>query len=282
MGARRIYRTFDDPSFPLITKRSKNRPTAANFTTIHWHHHFEICYVAAGSFELYQPSGNIMLYAGDMCIFSPSDHHCIRSASNGSEYWSIYFMPELLKMPEGHFFQEEFAGPLMDGSLRLPGLLRSEQMATEIFEDMQKLITSGEKGIQFSAMIDLCVQLLPMCIRLDSQDLSLIAATHPAIREITLYMEANYAERISLKTLAKRVHLHPNYLCALWKRHTGQTIYQYQTRLRLFKAKDMLRQQQTVSQVSEALGFPSVDFFRRKFRKLNGVSPSQFRKSCDE
>lgn len=282
MGARRIYRTFQDPSFPMIIRRYKNRPIADQFSIIHWHHYFEICYIAAGSFELYKLNGNITLYAGDLCIFSPGDHHGIRSTSNGSEYWSVFFMPELLKMPEGHFFQEEFAGPLMDGSLQLPGLLHSDQISTEIFEDMQKLITSGEKGIQFSAMIDLCIQLLPMSTRLDREDLSQLATTHPAIREITLYMEANYAAKLSLQDLAHRVHLHPNYLCALWKKHTGQTIYEYQTRLRLFKAQGMLRQQQTVSQVSEALGFPSVDFFRQKFKARYGISPSQYRKSCDE
>ena len=282
MGARRIYRTFQDPSFPLITRRHKNRPIADQFSNIHWHNYFEICYIAAGSFELYQPNGNIMLYAGDLCIFSPGDHHCIRSTSNGSEYCTVYFMPELLKMPEGHYFQEEFAGPLIDGSLRLPSLLHSEQISTEIFEDMQKLITSGEKGIQFSAMIDLCIQLLPMSTRLDKQNPALDSATHPAIREITLYMEANYATKLSLADLAHRVHLHPNYLCALWKNHTGQTIYEYQTRLRLFKAQGMLRQQQTVSQVSEALGFPSVDFFRQKFKARYGISPSQYRKTRGE
>lgn len=282
MRARRIYRTFQDPSFPMIIRRYKNRPILSQFKSIHWHHYFEICYIAAGSFELYKPSGNIMLYAGDLCNFSPGDHHSIRSTSNGSEYWSVFFMPELLKMPEGHFFQEEFTGPLMDGSLQLPRLLHSEQISTEIFEDMQKLVTSDEKGIQFSAMIDLCMRLLPMSTRLDIQNSVHDTSSHPAIREITLYIEANYATKLSLQALADRVHLHPNYLCALWKRHTGQTIYQYQTSLRLFKAQALLRQQLTVSQVSEALGFPSMDFFRQKFQKRYGITPSQYRKSCDE
>ena len=61
------------------------------------------------------------------------------------------------------------------------------------------------------------------------------------LTRITEYIDTNYSEKITLEGLARLVHLHPNYLCKLFKTYTGQTAFQQLMRIRLEKAAALLR-----------------------------------------
>jgi AraC-like DNA-binding protein len=63
-----------------------------------------------------------------------------------------------------------------------------------------------------------------------------------------------------------------------FKRVTGISPAQYISRLLTSRAKEMLvSEQQTISETAYALGFESVGQFSTLFRKIEGVTPRQFR-----
>jgi two-component system response regulator YesN len=54
----------------------------------------------------------------------------------------------------------------------------------------------------------------------------------------------------------------------------------YVNRLRVTKACQLLNERQlTVSEVADAVGYPDSSYFARVFRRLAGVSPSEYRNS---
>jgi AraC-like DNA-binding protein len=64
----------------------------------------------------------------------------------------------------------------------------------------------------------------------------------------------------------------------LFKRSTGKSPNQYHINLRLDKAKELLSTTNlNVTEVAYQLGFDSVFYFSRLFKKKNGVSPKSFR-----
>jgi two-component system response regulator YesN len=80
--------------------------------------------------------------------------------------------------------------------------------------------------------------------------------------------------------LAAHVHLHPNYLCALFKEHTGERIFDYLTRVRVDTAAAILRREDiSVSRLAEQTGFPSESLFYQKFRQQMGMSPKAYRRA---
>lgn len=88
---------------------------------------------------------------------------------------------------------------------------------------------------------------------------------------------------IKLKTAAEfagQLHVHPNYLNALVKNHTGKTLREHiQDRL-LHEAKTLLVQTDwDINEISDGLGFSGQAAFTSFFRKKANVSPSVFRKS---
>ncbi|OZI05510.1 AraC family transcriptional regulator [Siphonobacter sp. BAB-5385] len=90
-------------------------------------------------------------------------------------------------------------------------------------------------------------------------------------------------DSVQLKTaaeFAEQLHVHPNYLNALIKNHTGKTLREHiQDRL-LHEAKALLVQTDwDINQISDGLGFSGQAAFTAFFRKKVNVSPSLFRKN---
>ena len=85
---------------------------------------------------------------------------------------------------------------------------------------------------------------------------------------------------LSLKHVATLVSLHPQYLSNLFKRETGVNYSDFVCATRLLAAQRILREgNQSVQQISDALGFSDQAYFCRKFKQLTGKTPAQWRRS---
>ena len=276
MQIRRAYRRYADPEFPLIATRNHRAKVNPVFISVHWHSEIEFFYAAKGSFEVYDDTP-FVVNTGDLCIFPPGKHHCIRNISDDAEFWDILFPTELINMPETHFFQKEFVTPLRTMGLTIPPVLHREQ-ADPLVPAMETIINSKSRAERFVAVIQLCTQIMPYCTVLPNS--SAISAEHTAIQKCIQYLNNHYTDRFSLAELADHVHLHPNYLCALFKKHTGETVSQYLTRSRVGQASELLRTtQMPISQVAEISGFANEDFFCKKFKAIRGMTPNAYHKT---
>lgn len=79
--------------------------------------------------------------------------------------------------------------------------------------------------------------------------------------------------------IAGILHLSPCYFRDLLKFETGKSLDEYIESKRLDAAKKMLSvRDNTVSMVTEKLGYPSVRYFSRLFKKLTGTAPNEYRR----
>ena len=76
------------------------------------------------------------------------------------------------------------------------------------------------------------------------------------------------------------MHLHPNYVCAVFKKATGISFFEHLSRYRINRAARFLRStKDPVNEIAERCGFHSASFFCRKFAQYYGMSPSAYRKN---
>ncbi len=84
----------------------------------------------------------------------------------------------------------------------------------------------------------------------------------------------------TIHELSLEVGINQCYLKKGFKEIFGTTIYDFVQEQRMLKAKLLLKtSHQTVSQVSEQLGFSSISNFSSAFKKHTGIFPSEFQKS---
>jgi AraC-like DNA-binding protein len=82
----------------------------------------------------------------------------------------------------------------------------------------------------------------------------------------------------SLSAVAARLCVHPSYLSRIYKAETGESFLEHVIGARMREARRLLKESnRRVHEVAEALGYRDVNHFTRTFRRVVGVSPSEFR-----
>ncbi|WP_420155029.1 helix-turn-helix domain-containing protein [Siphonobacter sp.] len=82
--------------------------------------------------------------------------------------------------------------------------------------------------------------------------------------------------------LAEQLNREYSALSKLFSESEQQTIEQYVIRLKIEKAKELLSyRERNLSEIADELGYSSVAHLSNQFKKVTGVTPSQFRLSED-
>jgi AraC family transcriptional regulator len=94
-----------------------------------------------------------------------------------------------------------------------------------------------------------------------------------------LVLASDLARRWTLAEIAAEVRVSPVYLTQVFQQVESLPLYQYQLRLRLARALDLLANCDDLTTLAFDLGFSSHSHFSARFRQLYGCSPSEFKKS---
>lgn len=93
------------------------------------------------------------------------------------------------------------------------------------------------------------------------------------------FMQKHYAKPIQLDDVAQAVHISPYHLSHLFPQSTGSTFSEALLRIRIEKAKDLLKDTRlTISDVALETGFNSSSYFTRAFKKWEDMTPTEYRK----
>lgn len=100
-----------------------------------------------------------------------------------------------------------------------------------------------------------------------------------SVMEIKRYIDEHYTEKLTLDTLAADFFINKHYLSRLFRAQFGITVNGYVNQVRITKAKNLLRfSDLTVEDIGIEVGIPDANYFSRAFRKIEGLSPSEYRK----
>ncbi len=126
-------------------------------------------------------------------------------------------------------------------------------------------------------------------LRLESFLISLVRTHHmsnstePAeyserkLQEIHQYIIEHYMEKISLDNICFLFATNKTALCLNFKKEYHMTILNYINHLKIEEAKVLLRKNElSVTEISYKLGFSSVHYFCRLFKKATGQSPKEY------
>ena len=100
------------------------------------------------------------------------------------------------------------------------------------------------------------------------------------IERVKDYLERNFDKRVSLRDAADLIFLSPKYLSRLFKEITGTGFNQYRLTAKMEKAKQILAETGlTVDEISYRLGYKNMESFIRMFKKIVGMTPTEYRES---
>ncbi len=100
-----------------------------------------------------------------------------------------------------------------------------------------------------------------------------------SIENLRLYLDKNFTDDINLGEIARDLHFSSSYLSKWFLKLVGETPSSYVIKLRISKAKQLLRSvhELTVREIGELVGYTDQNYFSRIFKQQTGLSPMHYR-----
>ena len=109
-----------------------------------------------------------------------------------------------------------------------------------------------------------------------------IGAKKQSLQNIKIYLEEHYTEKICLDDLAERFYINKFYLTRVFKEQFGITLLSYLDSVRITHAKQLLRfSDMTVEEIGREVGIEEGAYFNRVFKKVEGITPGEYRRMWD-
>ena len=103
---------------------------------------------------------------------------------------------------------------------------------------------------------------------------------NPHIKHIKRYIADHLTEKINLSDIAEAVHLVPHYCCSLFSKLEGVSVFDFINAQRVELSKNLIASgTSSLSEVAEQVGFEDYNYFARTFKRVTGMTPSEYASS---
>ena len=260
----------------------KFRPAGFEMSQKHFHSEYELYYLAQGEREYFINSKTYHIKR-DNFVFIPSNQIHKTSSVNELAHERILIMidrEEIEKMKENFpllplkRLDENCIVADLEGDnqtyakLMLAGIVREMREKKRGYQDAVKI-----------KMMDLLIFLLRMQKEGEEEEAVIQTPKHQKIYEIADYLLKNYRRNENLEELSEKFYISKFYLCRSFKEVTGMGMNEYIHMARIKQAVRLLEDTSwSVSRISEEVGYDSVTYFEKVFKKYMQFSPLGYKK----
>lgn len=254
------------------------------------HNFWEFVYVDKGEVDVTGGTTHFLLKKGDIIFHKPMEFHSLWA--NGviapnlvvvsfecSSPAMSFFENKILKLGDSernllaHIIDE--AQAVYSSPLNKPGLRKMERRDDVPFGSEQMIKISLER-------------MLIQLIRKGNNTKTGIKPTssirekinQDVLKKIVSYLEDNVDNRISLDDVCRDNLIGRSYLQKLFREKKGSGVMEYFGRLKIEAAKQYIRENtHNFTEIAHSLGYTSIHYFSRHFKKVTGMTPSEYASS---
>lgn len=260
-------------------------------TPVHKHNAWEFVFCEHGCVEALNDTQWYTLRDGDLLFHAPKLNHCVRV---GEQETTLFIMSFVCSNKSMKLFQNVVLHVNNEQKRRLRLIIQELDSAFELpngklllgdFRPSNDAPLGAEQMVS-SYLESLLISLLRTNAKRPgraSSPVSLEDALENRIAyDLQAYINEHLGEHLTLEVLTQHFHYSRSYLTAQFRMTTGMSIMEYISHLRIERAKEMLMDgDMTVAQISEVLGYSSMQYFSQCFKQAVGCSPSRYVSSQD-
>ena len=237
----------------------------------HYHDCHQIILILSGRIQYCINNTTYEAHAGNLLLFSRYENHSINILSPEYKRYVLRLEPVanstqsklyalLTNRPEGFCNTIALGDKFAEFENLFQRILAEYNGQNTLFDDMYPLLIG---------------QLLIMIYRQIPQS----PAFDQTVYDIQKQLEGNCSKQYTLEYLSKQYNISVSSLSHRFKRSTGTSVMEYLLYCRIALSKNYLMQSDlNIGQIVEKCGFSDSSNFSRSFKKINGITPSEFRK----
>ena len=157
----------------------------------------------------------------------------------------------------------------------------SDETASECTEYLKTLMANCEKFSPLDHFRDLSYLLPFFRIILDTMDdispQQPNTSLNPLMHQVLVYINEHFIEPLTLDSLSEQFGISVSTLSHEFMHYVHHSVYNYIIYRRVMLAREKLFEEISLGEISDLCGFGDYSNFLRSFKKLTGVSPSEYR-----
>lgn len=257
------------------------KPSLKNYFYWHYHPEYELVYVEAIS-GIKHVGQHISSFMGsDLILIGRNVPHLNFDYGIQTEYRQI-----VLQLKE-NFLGDAFAETPELSTINK--LFERAAMGLSFGGETKRIVAERLGRMQDQAPFNQLLNLLEVLqilatskevTQLNEQDTSVKLFLDDKIRmgSVYKYIHANYDNNPDVNSIAAIVHLSTAAFCRYFKKQTNMTFTDFVNQYRITQAKTLLLKDVSVSEACYEVGFESLSYFNKLFKKLTSENPSAFKR----
>lgn len=252
------------------------------YNRLHQHEEIQISHIINGSGKLLVGDSIHQFTKGDIFVIGSNLPHVFKSVLDEKDahmitvfFTSQSFGTDFFKLPYFNDFESFF--------ININAGFKVESNKKKIIHQLLKL-ESQHKLKRLVSFLELLEELRQASTQVLSKFVytkSLSTNEGERLQLVFDFVFKNFQKPISLEKIAKMAFMTPNAFCRFFKQRTNKTFFQFLIELRVAHACQLLNQNKelNINIVADLSGFNSISNFNKKFKKIKGVTPTQYQQS---
>jgi len=273
--------SFENKSFSYNIYDNSNQNPAEKHQKWHYHPEIELVYVNNGSGKR-QVGLNLSNYNDGLLILVGSN----LPHTGFTDYFDDERKEVVIQ------FKENFLGDSLKEVFEFKNifnLLKTSKKGIAFEGDIKKKIGLAMLGLQYETSFQKVITLITILNDLSrSKNYEILNISNyninginenERIRKAFNFIKDNYKKEVSLENVAKEVHMTVPSFCRYFKSQTNKTFIQFLIEYRINNAlKLLIQSDKDIKNICYECGFNNYSHFNRSFKKINLISPSDYRK----
>lgn len=259
----------------------------ARKVTTHSHSRFEISVCQSGSGEYTVGKTLYDILPGDVFVFSSNEQHCITKAGeNGLQIMNLHFDPRCLLSENPGGYNDQLISFCFSHSPNFENRIPAEKSVfiQNALSDIKDELLLGDANQYIAILSHLNLILVDLLRNHKYHDGASPVAKedYSYLLSVYNYIDLHLDEELTLNAIAETAGYSPNYFSHIFKKINGISLWDYITAKRIEKASRMLLSndsKMTILNIASECGFNNTINFNKAFKRIKGVTPSEFRKN---
>jgi len=152
--------------------------------------------------------------------------------------------------------------------------------SSNLLDSMNSIVSSSKTASNRNLIIlsKLYEFLYLLCEHFPNHEVIITDRPRNYIEDALLFIHQNYADSITIKDVANHICIDRSYLHRLFKKFLNKSPQEYLLSLRIERAASLITDSELrISDISRSVGYTDPLLFSKTFKKVKGLSPSEFR-----
>lgn len=252
------------------------------------HDFWEFCYVDKGEVLITMGEKEYILKKGDVVFHKPKEFHSV--AATGSSAPNLAVVSFRCTGEAMRFFEDKILHvDNAERNLVAQIILEAKNCFSHRLDDPYQTKMEKKIAVPFGAEQFLRLYLEQFLLHIVRRNMSIsqpyqkiekipkIKSDTELFRRLTFYLEEHISEQLTVEQICRDNTISRFQLQKLFHAHSGRSAMEYFMHLKIDAAKEMIRMSDmNFTQIAEKLGYASIHYFSRQFKKITAMTPTEY------